>query len=151
MTTKPIRRREALALLVRSELEARTHGYPTLREMSAKLCVSTRTLKRHLRDTGASYRELLDGVRQAQARELLARPGLTIEKIAERLGYSSGANFSRAFQRWIGIAPGQFREQVLPGAAAVPVLHSGAAVALGREAPGRLAAAPGRPETLGTP
>lgn len=105
-------RRQALAGLVRSELEARTHGYPTLREMSVKLCVSTRTLKRHLRETGASYRQLLDGARQLHATELLARPGLTIEKIAERLGYSSGANFSRAFQRWVGVAPGQYRGSV---------------------------------------
>lgn len=108
-------RRKALARLVRNELQARTQGgYLTLREMSLKLCVSTRTLKRHLRDAGASYRELLDGVRRERASELLTRPGLTVEAIADRLGYSSGANFSRAFQRWMGMAPGQFRESLAP-------------------------------------
>ncbi len=135
-------RRQALASLVRSELEARTHGYPTLREMSVKLCVSTRTLKRHLRDTGASYRQLLDGARQLHATELLARPGITIEKIAERLGYSSGANFSRAFQRWVGVAPGQYRVRIEPPAGSGwrgAVAAEGPPPVLGRESQGHAA------------
>ena len=121
-------RRQALASLVRSELEARPLGYPTLREMAEKLCVSTRTRKRHLRDTGASYRQLLDGARQLHATELLARPGLTVEKIAERLGYSSGANFSRAFQRWVGVAPGQYRGRMEPDASAAEDMPRPAAI-----------------------
>lgn len=135
-------RRQALASLVRSELEARTHSYPTLREMSVKLCVSTRTLKRHLRDTGASYRQLLDGARQLHATELLARPGITIEKIAERLGYSSGANFSRAFQRWVGVAPGQYRVRIEPPAGSGwrdAMAAEGPTPVLGRESQGHAA------------
>lgn len=106
-------RREALASQVRTELEAQG-GYPSLQQMAGKLCVSARTLKRHLRGAGASYREVLDSVRMRRAAELLRLPGLSMEAIAERLGYSSSANFSRAFRRWAGITPGLYRGQGAP-------------------------------------
>ena len=55
------------------------------------------------------FRQLLDEVRQALAEELLATGGLTLEEIAERLGYGEVSNFIHAFKRWKGVAPRRFQ------------------------------------------
>lgn len=102
---------------VRTALETSPERYPSLAEVAGGLCVSARTLKRRLRKRGLSYRRLLDEVRLSRGAQLLAQPGLSLETIALRTGYSSGANFSRAFRRWAGVAPGRFRQQQRPHAA----------------------------------
>ncbi|AXQ30642.1 AraC family transcriptional regulator [Solimonas sp. K1W22B-7] len=111
MTPLHSRDRQHLALRVRTALEAQQGDYPTLQQVAARLCVSARTLKRRLKQIGSSYRQLLDAVRLVHAMELLQRTGLSLEAIALRLGYSSSANFSRAFRRWTGMPPGHFRNR----------------------------------------
>jgi len=111
MTPLHSRNAPQLALRIRAELEAQKGDYPTLQQVAGKFCLSARTLKRRLRDAGASYRELVDGVRLVHAKELLQARGLTLESVAAQLGYSSSANFSRAFRRWTGERPGHFRSQ----------------------------------------
>jgi len=95
---------------VRAALETPADRFPSLIEVAGTLCVSARTLKRRLRKRGLSYRRLLDEVRLSRGAQLLGQPGLSLEAIAIRIGYSSGANFSRAFRRWAGTAPGHFRQ-----------------------------------------
>ncbi|HSW15371.1 MAG TPA: helix-turn-helix transcriptional regulator, partial [Solimonas sp.] len=73
---------------------------PSLAELAQGLCVSTRTLKRRLQARGLSYRRLLDQARLGRAAELLQQSRRPLEAIAAELGYSSSANFSRAFRRW---------------------------------------------------
>jgi AraC-like DNA-binding protein len=85
---------------------------PELCQMASQLHVSPRTLKRHLQQQGTSYRRLLDERRALICGGLLRQPGLTLESIAEALGYSTAANFSRAFQRWAGMTPGARRAQL---------------------------------------
>ena len=70
--------------------------------------MSTRTLKRKLSEEGVSYTSLLDERRRLQGVALL-RTELSVERIAERLGYSDAANFTRAFRRWTGKSPREFR------------------------------------------
>ena len=55
------------------------------------------------------WRALGHAVRQALAEELLATGGLTLEEIAERLGYGEVSNFIHAFKRWKGVAPRRFQ------------------------------------------
>jgi AraC-like DNA-binding protein len=93
-------------------------GARTLDEVAEQLHVSARTLKRRLAELGTGYSELLDEEREARARALLRGTTLTIDEIAERLGYSDVANFSRAFRRWTGTTPGQLRQGARRGAAA---------------------------------
>jgi AraC-like DNA-binding protein len=52
---------------------------------------------------------VLDGVREARAREELRRRDTPLFEIAERLGFADLATFSRAFKRWTGEPPGLFR------------------------------------------
>jgi AraC-like DNA-binding protein len=98
-----------LPALVSGRLRETGEGYPSLARMAAGLCMSPRTLKRRLRAHGVRFRQLLDGVRFRESAQLLEQSDLTVEQIALRLGYSSPANFSRAFRRWSGHAPGAYR------------------------------------------
>jgi AraC-like DNA-binding protein len=92
------------------ELLPLPEGFRTLEEIAQMVGVSVRTLKRRLADQGTSYSTLLDELRQERALLLLRDETLSREQIAERLGYSDAANFTRAFRRWTGKTPGMVRK-----------------------------------------
>ncbi|AXQ31534.1 AraC family transcriptional regulator [Solimonas sp. K1W22B-7] len=96
---------------VRAALATRIGSYPDLTTLSQGLFMSTRTLKRRLQEHGRSYQQLLDEARHRDALRLLDGHGLSIEEIADRLGYSSSANFTRAFRKWTGTTPGAWRHR----------------------------------------
>lgn len=75
-----------------------------------KLAITSRTLHRQLKAQKTSWRTVRDNVRCAMAEELLAAGNIQLDEIAERLGFSDGANFSHAFKRWRGVSPLQFRK-----------------------------------------
>jgi len=83
--------------------------WPSIDETAEKLAVSTRTLRRRLDAKGTSYSELVEGVRRKQAEELLGGTHLSVEQIADSLGYAETASFTHAFKRWTGYSPRQFR------------------------------------------
>lgn len=70
---------------------------------------SARTLQRLLGREGISYSKLVDEVRLALARDLLDGTEYRLSEIAERLGYSDAAHFTRAFRRWTGKTPSEHR------------------------------------------
>ncbi|MET0341687.1 MAG: AraC family transcriptional regulator [Polyangiales bacterium] len=94
---------------VRQQLGANDRGFPTLTELARARHVSPRTLKRRLAEQNTSYQHLLDELRRDRALKLLDVRGNTIEEIAALLGYSDAANFNRAFRRWMGVSPSQWR------------------------------------------
>ncbi|WP_248804396.1 helix-turn-helix domain-containing protein [Pseudomonas sp. MWU13-2100] len=77
--------------------------------LATTLCMSVRTLRRRLREEGATYLGLCDEVREAMAERLLTGSRLQIEQIAETLGYSESASLIHAFKRWTGESPHAFR------------------------------------------
>jgi AraC-like DNA-binding protein len=83
--------------------------YPSLKEIAEQLNLSERTLKRKLHDTGYSFQMLLDQTRQHQAITLLNDNQLTIQEIAVVLGYLDPRSFTKAFKRWTGLRPSDFR------------------------------------------
>jgi len=89
----------------------------SLDAMAQQLHLSTRTLKRRLGEQGLSYRRMRDEARHRASLGLLCEPGATMESVAQQLGYSSGANFARAFRRWAGVQPGAWRtaQRASPG------------------------------------
>jgi AraC-like DNA-binding protein len=105
--------REPGALLVqrvtRALFAADGRGFQTSVQVARGLGMAERTLKRRLAEQGTSYSELLDRQRQTRALELL-RTEASVEEIAERLGYSDAANFTRAFRRWTGKSPRTLRK-----------------------------------------
>src|SRR5262249_48793434 len=74
-----------------------------------RLHMSARTLQRRLEQERTSFSEVLDGVRLELARRRLADPATTLAEVAAVLGFSDLATFSRAFKRWTGEPPGQWR------------------------------------------
>jgi len=81
----------------------------SLDELADAVHMSSRTLKRKLAAEGTSYSRLVDGSRLEKATELLTTTDLSVENVADRLGYSDAANFAKAFRRWSGLAPAEFR------------------------------------------
>lgn len=94
---------------VRAILSHQPGHYPDLETVAEKLFMSSRTLKRRLQQHQASFQQLLDEIRRRDAVRLLENSRLTVEQIAQHLGYSDPANFTRAFRKWTGATPSQYR------------------------------------------
>lgn len=85
--------------------------YPTLQAMAKSLSMSERTLIRKLKSQSTSYQRLLDDVRQELALWYLRKTDLSVEAVAEQLGYRDTTNFSRTCRRWFGVTPKALRTQ----------------------------------------
>ncbi len=73
--------------------------------------LSSRVLQKRLQQANTSFQELLDRVREAQAKRLLLQPRVSLAGTAIQLGYSDVTAFHRAFKRWTGLTPGEFRRR----------------------------------------
>jgi AraC-like DNA-binding protein len=82
---------------------------PTMKRIVAAAGTSPRTFQRQLEAEGTSFSELLADVRRSETLRRLKKRNVTIAAIATDLGYSDQASFTRAFRRWTGAPPGQFR------------------------------------------
>lgn len=102
-------RRRGIGAHVRSRLLSQLDRQLGIEQIAAEMHVDERTLRRKLAAEGTSFRELADEVRSTMALELLGDGQLTIQEVAARLGYHDAAAFSRAFKRWTGERPGEFR------------------------------------------
>lgn len=96
---------------VRQLLQEQVLQRPTLELVAGQLHMSTRTLKRRLREQGLSFRQLLDAARLEASTRLLRNTAFSVDHVAWCVGYSCGANFARAFHRWAGMAPAHWRRQ----------------------------------------
>ena len=68
------------------------------------------SLQRKLAAEGATYRKLYDAVRQELAESYVTDGNFSLTEISYLLGFSSQASFSRAFKRWTGVTPQEFRD-----------------------------------------
>ncbi|MFO1432282.1 MAG: AraC family transcriptional regulator ligand-binding domain-containing protein [Candidatus Competibacteraceae bacterium] len=96
--------RQVLGLLLRE-------NYPDIGLAAEVAGVSIRTFQRWLAASNLTYSRLVEQVRFEKAMQLLAEPRCPLLDIAFELGYTEPANFSRAFRRWTGVSPLQFRRQ----------------------------------------
>jgi AraC-like DNA-binding protein len=70
---------------------------------------SRRTLMRRLQGQGESFAAMLAQLRRSRAEELLRDADLKVAEVGRRVGYPDPAVFSRAFNRWTGYTPSEFR------------------------------------------
>lgn len=70
---------------------------------------SERALRRHLEQSGTTFRKLTHEIRERRARDMLANTAIPIKVIADELGFDSPSNFARSFKRWTGASPSAFR------------------------------------------
>ncbi|MFO1314889.1 MAG: AraC family transcriptional regulator [Burkholderiales bacterium] len=80
-------------------------------DAAAAFGMNRRTLARRLGERGTRFRELLDDARHDEARRLLRSVESPVAKIAEQLGYSDATSFTRAFVRWAGMSPREWRRR----------------------------------------
>jgi AraC-like DNA-binding protein len=84
-------------------------GLPGLHSVARQLHLGQRTLHRRLLEEGTSFREIIDDLRHKLATEHLRNDTLTVQEVAFTLGYTDLANFRRAFRRWQGTSPSEYR------------------------------------------
>lgn len=101
---------EKLSEKVSAHLELFTAGFPAMAEVAAAFDIAERTFRRQLNTENSSFHALLDKVRFGKAQQLLSNGALSMEAIAQQLGYAESAAFIHAFQRWAGCTPAAFRK-----------------------------------------
>lgn len=82
---------------------------PDAGDIAQAMNLSTRTLMRRLDEEGSTYRGLKSRVLQEWAHRYLVDTDITVDALAAQLGYQDSANFRRAFKRWVGSSPAQYR------------------------------------------
>jgi len=100
--------RPGTATRVRAHLFASGGAFADMEQIATELDMTSRTLRRHLQEEGTSFRTVLDEVREVMADELFSRTDMTVEEVADRLGFSESSSFISAFKRWKGVSPRKF-------------------------------------------
>ncbi|VVN05387.1 putative HTH-type transcriptional regulator [Pseudomonas fluorescens] len=100
---------DSLSSQLRRLLSRDSSCWPDLETVAAHLHISPQTLRRHLREEGSSFQELKDQLRRDIAIYHLGRADLSLQQIAEQLGFSEPSAFHRAFKKWTGLTPGAYR------------------------------------------
>jgi AraC-like DNA-binding protein len=77
--------------------------------VARRLNLHPRTLVRRLQESGTTYQILLDEMRAQTAKQLLHDTRSPVSRIAASLGYGDPTVFTRAFRRWTGLSPREFR------------------------------------------
>lgn len=107
---------ELLSQITRMIAASMSSCAPSLAEVCERLCLSRRTLQRRLKEHGIEYSTLVEDVRRELALSYIKDSGYSMTQISLLVGYSESASFTRAFRRWTGQSPQQYRATNLPHA-----------------------------------
>jgi AraC-like DNA-binding protein len=83
--------------------------FPAAAEIAGELGLSLRTFHRRLAEDGSSYQSTLDEMRRSLATELLENTHISIDQVAERVGFADATGFRKAFKKWTDRPPSDFR------------------------------------------
>ena len=108
---------DVMARFRASLLERMTSGDLSEEGLARDLHMSRRSLQRRLAEAEATYQSLVDETRRDLALRYLEDPGKSATDIAFLLGYSQQSAFTRAFRRWTGISPSEYRSSKTPAPA----------------------------------
>lgn len=95
-----------VSFLIRAQLARGKVGVETV---AGQLNMSRYTLHKKLRQEGLTFAALLEQVRREQAITYMKDKTKPLVEIAEQLGFSELSAFSRAFKRWMGTPPAEYR------------------------------------------
>lgn len=90
-----------------------TSAWPGFDEIAAEYVTAPTTLRRHLEVEGICYQEIKDQLRSDLAISRLCNSTLSVEEIGAELGFHDASAFHRAFKRWNGLQPGEYRKRRL--------------------------------------
>ncbi|MFZ3193882.1 MAG: helix-turn-helix transcriptional regulator, partial [Moraxellaceae bacterium] len=96
---------------VREQLLGKMGLVASLEDVAEHLAISPRSLRRKLEDEGTTFRGLVDHERKLLAAQLLETTQMKLDELGLHLGYADTASFTRAFRRWYGTSPGDFRSR----------------------------------------
>ncbi|XOZ33634.1 AraC family transcriptional regulator [Halomonadaceae bacterium KBTZ08] len=86
-------------------------GELSLAALAGQLGLSGRQLQRRLRESGLSYQSLVDDTRRTLALNFIMDARLSVLDVAFLVGFSDASAFQRAFRRWTGVRPGEYRNR----------------------------------------
>jgi len=86
-----------------------SRGTPTVASIAGSLGMSSRTLQRRLSERGVTFGDILDSARREAALAAIPRPGASVQEVASSSGFLDVKAFRRAFVRWTGKSPSQYR------------------------------------------
>lgn len=110
VTSKTTVGQQGLSLEVKKLLEDKLHSeFPGIEIIARQLNMSSRTLHRHLQKEGTSFQQLKDEIRRDAAVAYMNRPELTVNAVSMLMGFHDTSAFYRAFKKWTGLSPGDFR------------------------------------------
>ena len=89
--------------------DALPSGPPAMDDVAQRLGMSPRTLQRRLAEVDTTFQKFLENTRRDLSKHLLQRTGHPLAEIAFLLGFSEQSAFQRAFKRWNGLTPAEFR------------------------------------------
>ena len=87
------------------------NSFPDFTEICGKLNMTPQTLRRRLKEANTSYQEIKDAIRKDASVYYLSKPDLSIDEIALLMGFSEASSFHRAFKKWTGKTPSNFRRE----------------------------------------
>lgn len=86
-----------------------------LDDVARDIATSRRSLQRAFEGEGITFREAVAVARMRRAKALLAQGGLPIYAVADRVGYRSKAEFTKAFKRHTGVTPSEYARRIREG------------------------------------
>lgn len=98
---------------VQNFLQTNYEDGPGLKETAAFCHVSERTLRRELTRSNTNFQKIYDNVRHEIAQQLLTTPGSPISNVGYKLGFKDLSSFRRAFKKWSGQTPSEYRDSQL--------------------------------------
>lgn len=85
----------------------------SINRVAREMAVSVRTLQNRLEEEGVVFSDLYKDIRKRLAQQYL-RENYTVEQITYLLGFSEPSVFRKAFKKWSGVTPREYRESTLP-------------------------------------
>ncbi len=110
------RNEESWAAQVRRRLRGsvgEAESWPVFEELAAELGTTATTLRRRLEREDTSYQSIKDRLRSDVAIDYLCNSSLSVDEIAALIGFQDASAFHRAFKRWNGVQPGEYRRRHL--------------------------------------
>jgi len=108
---------EASSIKIVSDVEslirdALPSGIPSISQTGQYMGMSSRTLTRRLSESGITFRDLVRQTQEKISKDLLLNSSCTVSEIAFQTGFSEQSAFSRAFKRWTGQSPLEYRTSI---------------------------------------
>ena len=93
-------------------IELLPEGECTRDTVAREMNMSASTFHQKLKEAGTNYQEILDDTRRNLAENYMKQAALSTSEIAYLLGFTDSSNFSRAFRRWTGLSPREYRQNI---------------------------------------